>query len=94
MKQFGKKFRIMNAIDKGDFRLLAHLLNTQKHSPEKPIDKLGDNIFHYACSIGSVPMVQHIYDTYHLDIHSYNTDGMNSLHLAACSGSLEVIEWL
>ena len=92
--KFGQKFRIISAIEKNDFRLLAHLLVTQNHPPNKPVDKLGNNILLVACSIGSIPMVQFIQSTYHLDIQEYNTDGMNAMHLAACNGHLKMIKWL
>jgi ankyrin repeat protein len=95
MKQkFGKKFRIITAIEKDDVRLLSHLLITQNHGPEKPVDKLGNNILHVACTLGSLNMVQFIRNTYHLDIFAYNTDGMNSMHLATCNLRLDIIQWL
>ena len=95
MKQkYGTKIRIITAIEKGDVRLLAHLLNTQKHAPDKPVDKLGNNIFHVACTMGNLAMLQHIYTTYQPNIHGYNTDGMNCMHLATCSVNLDIMKWL
>lgn len=92
--KFGKKFRIITAIEKNDIRLLVYLLQTQSHAPEKAVDKLGNNIFHIACSLGTLQMVQFIHNTYHLDIQAYNTDGMNSMHLAACAAKLDIMMWL
>jgi hypothetical protein len=92
--KFGKKFRILAAIENENVRLLTLLLNTQNHRPEVPVDKLGNNIFMVACAMGKLQMVQFIYDTYHLDIHQYNTDGMNSMHLAAYGGHIDVVKWL
>ena len=95
MKQkFGTKIRIITALEKNDIRLLTHLLGRQKHLPDQPVDKLGNNILHVACTLGNVPLVQYIFDTYHLDINAYNTDGMNALHLATCSVELDTIKWL
>lgn len=91
---FGKKFRIISAIEKEDFRLLVYLLNSQNHPPDKPVDKLGNNILLVACAVGSIPMAQFILSTYNLNIQQYNTDGMNAMHLAVCGGHFGMVKWL
>ncbi|CAG9312107.1 unnamed protein product [Blepharisma stoltei] len=92
--RFGKKFRIISAIEKEDIRLLLLLMQKQNHRPEAPIDKLGSNIFHLACYLGKMTMINYIYDNFHLDINLHNEDGEAPIHMAVSGGHINVVKWL
>ena len=92
--RFAIKFRIVAAIEKENILLLTQLLVKLKHSPTDPVDKLGNNMLHMACYIGSLTMVQHIYNTFQLPLNEYNTDGVAPIHLAVRSCNPKVVRWL
>ena len=92
--RYTTKFRIVAAIEKGDILLLNYLLRKLNHSPVTPVDKLGNNIFAMACYLGNLSMVKYIYNTFHLPINLFNTDGVAPIHLAVKSGCFKVVKWL
>lgn len=92
--RFTTKFRIVAAIEQENILLLTRLLGKLNHPPDAPVDKLGSNIFHMACYMGKLSMVQYIYDTFHLPVNEYNTDGIAPIHLAVRSCNLKVVKWL
>lgn len=55
--RFGAKFRIIAAIEREDILLLSTLMTKLKHHPDMPVDKLGNNMFHMACSLGKMRMI-------------------------------------
>jgi ankyrin repeat protein len=82
------------AIEQENILLLTKLMNSQNHSPETPVDKLGNNILHMACYMGKLNMVKYIYNNFRLPLDLYNTDGLAPIHLAVKSGNPEMVEWL
>ncbi|CAG9323193.1 unnamed protein product [Blepharisma stoltei] len=92
--KFAKKFRIMAAIEKEDILLLTRLMTILHHTPEMPVDKLGNNMFHMACYMGKIKMMKFAFENYHLDIEQYNADGLAPIHLAVKGVSIEAVKWL
>ena len=90
--RFTTKFRIVAAIEQENILLLTRLLTVLNHSPEAPVDKLGNNIFNIACYIGKINMVKYINSTYHLPLNEYNTDGIAPIHLAVKSCNFKVVK--
>ncbi|CAG9329938.1 unnamed protein product [Blepharisma stoltei] len=93
-KQFGKKFRIIAAIERDDILLLNKLMTEMKHDPFDPVDTLGSNILHVACYMGKLNLAKWIYTSLNIDLNICNFDGQAAIHLATINGHFNIVKWL
>lgn len=95
MSKFGKKFRIIAAIDNQDILLLRRLMQIQKFKALDEIDKSRYNMLHYACYTGNLVMVDYFVTTLRIPINRPNLlTYQTCVHRAVRGGQYDTIVWL
>mmetsp|Transcript_1678 Transcript_1678/g.3595 ORF Transcript_1678/g.3595 Transcript_1678/m.3595 type:complete len:185 (+) Transcript_1678:952-1506(+) len=95
MSKFGKKFRILKAIDRQDILLLRRLMTDQKFKVTDEVDKSRYNMLHYACHTGNMMMANYFVTTLRMSVNSPNPlTYQTCVHRAVRGAHYEMVVWL
>jgi hypothetical protein len=72
MAVYGKKFRLIGAVEREDILLLNRLIQAQNFNPRSPIDKQMNNLLHHACFLGKINILDHLAFQLRIGVNSLN----------------------
>lgn len=95
MSLYGKKHRIIGAINREDIPLLIKLISDSNLNPYEEVDRLGNNMLLVAAELGKLKVIEFLTQELGMSIHSMNDfTGQNCMHRAVKAGQIETVKYL
>lgn len=95
MSLYGKKHRIIGAINREDLPLLIKLIADSNINIYDEVDRLGNNMLLVACELGKLNVIEFLINDLGMSIHSINNfTGQNCMHRAVKAGQVETVKYL